>query len=515
MNMIRYIVLFILTITITIGSFGTTEVHAAGKISSGSSIAEVPLEGLTMEEATTKLQTEVANWMNGEDIVFESEYESFALPRSIFIFDIDASLQELEEKTKRHWTNFFMKEKNVSLPIQVTVDHTKVENWPEYVDVEETITRAELVASELGTQSVAIEYVENTTPEQEIVASVQFSTSGMSEATVEFIVNELNEIVIPASETFSLLDSVSYPDGMGDIDRELDFVASAIYALALHTNFEIIERHSQEIVPSYSEPGIEANVNKEEKKDFILYNPNEYAFTLQPEYRNEQLTLSFLTQQYNTSYTYQLENKKLVEPKTIYRYSDKLYPGEKEVVQTGKDGVQVEVFRVDNENDAENKELMSREYYPPQPEVIVTSTTQPTLDDTENIEESLNRQISNSQEELLIQFRDSLNANGKESENDDLSENVLEESNVIDDNSNALLGLLFLACMTENTGDVSTEEGNSEEFNICDFIPLLLMSSMASGDFNIPDSLPEVEEVETEADLEAYYEQQAREKKVK
>mgnify|MGYP001401624111 CR=1 FL=1 len=302
---------------------------------------------------------------------------------------------------------------------------------------------------------------------------------------------------------------------MGDIDRELDFVASAIYALALHTNFDIIERHSQEIVPSYSEPGIEANVNKEEKKDFILYNPNEYAFTLQPEYRNEQLTLSFLTQQYNTSYTYQLENKKLVEPKTIYRYSDKLYPGEKEVVQTGKDGVQVEVFRVDNENDAENKELMSREYYPPQPEVIVTSTTQPTLDDTENIEESLNRQISNSQEELLIQFRDSLNANGKESENDDLSENVLEESNVIDDNSNALLGLLFLACMTENTGDVSTEEGNSEEFNICDFIPLLLMSSMASGDFNIPDSLPEVEEVETEADLEAYYEQQAREKKVK
>ncbi|QGS69024.1 hypothetical protein CV093_13280 [Oceanobacillus sp. 143] len=81
-------------------------VEAAGKVSEGSAIAGIPLEGLSLEEAKQKLESKVAEWQSGEPVIAVSEYESIAIPRHLFQFDIDATLKQLDERTERNWSTF-------------------------------------------------------------------------------------------------------------------------------------------------------------------------------------------------------------------------------------------------------------------------------------------------------------------------------------------------------------------------------------------------------------------------
>jgi len=123
MKNMKKITLFIPIIAIIISFivFNPNQVEAAGKFPSGSMIANVDVSGLTYQEAHIKLQEEVLNWLGKGDIEANIGTEIIYIPRSIFQFHINKSLDELEDKTKRRWNSFFLKKQNVHLPLSVDV----------------------------------------------------------------------------------------------------------------------------------------------------------------------------------------------------------------------------------------------------------------------------------------------------------------------------------------------------------------------------------------------------------
>ncbi|RDW16345.1 hypothetical protein CWR48_17015 [Oceanobacillus arenosus] len=370
-NPIMTIVLFILIF----GLLPNSVVEAMGKVSKGSSIAGVNLEGATLEEAKQLLESRIEDWQGGEPILAVSEYETISIPRTMFQFDIDASLTKLNERMKRHWSTFFMKQKNVKLPLEVTTQ-SNVIDWPEYVDVEETVANANLIAGNLEETNVTIKYIDGATIEQAEIADISYRIPDVSDAAVKYLVEELDGLTVKAESSFSFLDTISLPNGMDNGEVEMSFVASGLYALALQTNIEIIERHQQEKVTSYAKAGMDVAVDRKAEKNLLLYNPNAYEYTVNASIEGEQMKMSIHSFLDNVTYSNTLENNVEVEPRTLYRYNPDLAFGEEEVVQQGVAGVQIEVYRVQNAEDGNvlERELVSRDFYFPTPEIIEVST---------------------------------------------------------------------------------------------------------------------------------------------
>ncbi len=95
---------------------------AAPKYPEGTTIASLQIVGKTAEDTRLTLIDEVENWNLEETITVKSDLETFHIPRSAISFDIDATLNELHEKTKRTLANFLMRPKNVHVPLVVYID---------------------------------------------------------------------------------------------------------------------------------------------------------------------------------------------------------------------------------------------------------------------------------------------------------------------------------------------------------------------------------------------------------
>ncbi|MFD1851892.1 G5 domain-containing protein [Oceanobacillus bengalensis] len=479
MRLLKKFSILIIICLIIIGLSRGLVVEAAGAVSQGSSIGGVLLEDLSNDEAKMLLQEQVANWLAGEALIAESEHEIFEIPRTIFEFDIEASLASLNEKTKRSWSSFFLKKKNVQIPFIVNVKEMDVLDWPEHIDVENTLSSVSTIASNLGEESVEITYLENQTVEQEELAEVRLPLPDISNAVTGHLAEELNGYVMPANSSFSFLESVKLLDGMANSNAERSFVASALYALVLQTNLEIIERFSQGDIPGYTEAGIEVEINEGESKDFLIYNPNDQPFTITAELIENDLLMTIESVPTPRTYRYVTENEVEIEPKTIYRYSPDLPLGAEELIQSGESGLQIEVYRISTHEDGSSEqELVSRDFYPPTPEIILVSTK-------EGMQPELNDMLDSELEGLEIPENTSgldLNGllNGTETTDDEASEeNKMNTSE------------LLLHCIMKN----NAEDNNSEETNenqedtneedqvadLCDVLFLYMLSNMADG----------------------------------
>jgi len=445
--------------------------EAAGKVSQGSSIANVPLEDLTYEEAAQELKDSVNEWYATDVLVLESDYEKIEIPRSAFQFDIEGSIEKLEERTKRHWSNFFMKQKNVHLPLIVQTDTEATFTLPDYVDIEKTLANAISIAENLGEQTVQIEYSKDPADKQEVVAEASFPIPDISEAITDHLIGQLNGFVIPANESFSFIDSFNLLDGVRDTEEETSFIASGIYDLALQTNLEILERHSQGVIPSYTEAGVEAQVDYEADKDLILYNPNEYAYTIYAEKSDGVLffTLKTISPKKNEEH-YSIEYTAEIEPKTVYRYSPDLPYGTEQTIQAGSNGVQLEVHRTIEEENGD-KEVVSTDFYPPQPTIVLQSTAEePELPD-EKVNDLGNL-------DLQGWMNDRLNGNGSENEANSEEENDNNDAGTesqpetgsedMESSIEGLFSLCMLESQMETTGE--TVENDEKITSFCDLL---------------------------------------------
>lgn len=371
-------------ILIILGVLFLPVVVFASKISDASSIGGVPVENLTIEEAEVELRNLISEWLTGDPLEATNDFETLEIPREIFQFDLETSVKQLEEKMKRHWSNFFMKKENIhqELFVSLVPNAEEILNWPEYVEIETTLNHALMQAGNLKDNSVSLVYVEGASLELEEAASVSLEIPAISEATVTYLIDNLNEQMIKPNVLYSFLDENILPDGMSNAEKETSFLASAMYQLVLQSNIDIIERHPQKEIQSYTEAGLEAKVDRDKALDLRLYHTNNAAYTMKASMDDETINLTLETAENNLNYDISIENEVEIEPRKIYRYNRDLAAGTEELIQEGELGLQVEIYRSSNDAEA-GKELVARDYYAPTPEIIETSV----LEETEAAEE--------------------------------------------------------------------------------------------------------------------------------
>lgn len=380
MNLITKLI-SVLLFSLTLLLSAAPAAEASEKISEGSGIAGIPLEGLTREEAKLVLQQEIDEWQRMEPMEAESDYETLYIPRELFVFDIDAAVDELMERTKREWSNLFIPAKNVKIPLEVDLvaDYETRLTWSENINVENTLEKAARLASQLMEGNILIEYKESATLETVELAQVQFFIpEELSIPTVLRLVEEINEISISPEETFSFLDEMILPEGMPNSEAEMSLVASGLYELALYTELEVIERHAAASLPAFTEPGREAMVDQEKEDNLLLYHPGKITYALQAEVADQELFMSIHAANPEHQIEVFVENEKEIPPRTIYRYNEELLDGEEQIITAGTPGLQFELHRQiaeqnDSAEDEAESELVSRNFYPPEHRVVHVS----------------------------------------------------------------------------------------------------------------------------------------------
>lgn len=354
------------------------ETFAASKMPKGTKVADINVENKTEIEIRNLLTDEIIIWQAQDDIVLEGEFETYTVSRDAFQFDLDATMDQLKNKTKRSLANFFRRPKNVQVPFEVTIDESHIDiqamNEKSYIDKAQLMDQLLDLAAYIEEYSLAIPYVDGEEIPLETIAEVKWALPELSQATLSYLVDELDGQVIPANELFSLLQSVETPERLVNSRDETSFLGSALYTLFLQANIEIVERHPQLTVPSYGETGVNAEVNKREDKDLVVMNKNDVAYRLKMEMANNKLTARLEGIESLEYYEISIENKEEIKPRTLYRYSKKVNPGETSVVQAGTNGLKVDVYRAIYENGVFVDEvLISKDLYLPEPRILLVS----------------------------------------------------------------------------------------------------------------------------------------------
>ncbi len=97
---------------------------AAGKMPTGTKVANLNVEKMTEEEIESRINDEIVIWQAQDEIILEGEFEKFTISRDAFDFDVQATMNELKDKTKRKLSNFFKRPKNVQIPLVVKIDES-------------------------------------------------------------------------------------------------------------------------------------------------------------------------------------------------------------------------------------------------------------------------------------------------------------------------------------------------------------------------------------------------------
>jgi hypothetical protein len=150
-----------------------------------------------------------------------------------------------------------------------------------------------------------------------------------------------------------------------------------LYSAILQTDYEILERHSQQINPTYLQQGIEADVNAALAKDLKFINRSSQLSKMKATLENNQLTIEIFAATKEKDITVRVSKDKIVKPRIIYRYSEDLKAGQEQVDQEGKEGARVEVYRSIVKNGATEELLISRDYYAPQNRIVTRSSQEP------------------------------------------------------------------------------------------------------------------------------------------
>ncbi|WP_339198267.1 hypothetical protein NSQ41_00595 [Aeribacillus sp. FSL K6-8210] len=243
---------FIIVISAATISFGTPHIaNAAFTIPDGSTVGGIDVGGMTVDEAKDILSDKINEWKNQSDMTIESPTEILTIPSEDIQYDLNQTMDQLLEKTKTPWYAFFIKKKSVDLPLVVKVNITDEElsEWPNHIDKVKTINNVETTASYLGEHNIQAVLTE-ANEQNDVIAEASWNIP-KDYIFLDELVEELNGKKITPGNSFSFLQQVANEVSYFRED-DGNFVVSMLYSLLLQTNVEIIERHSQRVIPAYS-----------------------------------------------------------------------------------------------------------------------------------------------------------------------------------------------------------------------------------------------------------------------
>ncbi|MGE7689426.1 G5 domain-containing protein [Lysinibacillus sp. NPDC097214] len=344
--------------------------------SSLSTIGDIDIGDLEENELETFLQDAVHEWSETPITVSAGEV-SITFPSNSLSFDISSAVAQYKSLTGKPWYAFWQKEKAVHIPIPVTANETVMQQidavgvWDTEKTVLQITTQAGLLKDHKMKAAVNEDFRQ---AEERIafqVAEIPEAVQGISEITPL-----LNEVLIVPDQPMSLLAVLGKQSEMVNEDS-LNFIASVLYSVVLQTDYEILERHSLQIVPSYLQQGMVADVNPFLEKDLQFINKSKKTGRLKTTLEGNKLKIEIFAPTKDKEIEVHVSKDKIVKPRIIYRYTDELKAGQERVEQEGQEGVRIEVYRSIVENGATKEQLVSKDYYAPQNWIVTRSSKEP------------------------------------------------------------------------------------------------------------------------------------------
>lgn len=381
---IKIISLFLVIVLIVgffVPSFVLNDTVFAKEGPESSTIGGIEIYDVKTADLATTLQNAISEWQDAE-MAIVSEGIAKTIDSKQFVFDLSAAIAQYEMLTKKPWYAFWQKEKVVHIPIPVTVNEaiTQQINEAGVWDTDKTLQKLILQASYLKEHKVEAVINEDSMQTGERIA-FQIAELPANSQGVAKIIPLLNDVHLVPNQSISLLTLLGEQAGVVN-DAGLDFVASMLYSVILQTDYEILERHSQEINPSYLQQGIEADINAALGKDLQFINRSEQLGKLKASIEGNQLKIEVFAAAKDKDITVRVSKDKIVKPRIIYRYSEELKAGQERVEQEGKEGSRVEVYRSIVENGATEEQFISRDYYAPQNRIVTRSSQEPVINTT-------------------------------------------------------------------------------------------------------------------------------------
>ncbi|WP_391202212.1 VanW family protein [Psychrobacillus sp. L4] len=373
---ILFILIFIL-VYLWAGNFTPwlQSVKADSEISR-STIGGQEVEFLKKNEMSTLLNSKILEWKE-KPILLTGNHTNLTLQPDWFTFDVESTVEQYFNELDKPWYAFWKSTPTIHIPLQFSMNPEANSLIEQQAQLNKDDTLASII-SQVGVlssgpiESVALDFSLFETERVAFdVEEIPNTSHGLKD-----IVSALNDQVIGSGEVFSLLEHLSDVN-LGTNNEAVDFVASMVYSVLLQTNYEVVERHSQGEIPPYLEPGIEAKIHK--NKDLKFMNVNNSPAKLKLTIKDSSLLVELYSIPLDTIANYQVRDSLEIKPRTIYRYSSALSPGQEELIQEGEAGLRVFVYRTISEKAGpfEKEELISRDYYPPINRVILKSSIAP------------------------------------------------------------------------------------------------------------------------------------------
>lgn len=373
--------LVIVLLAMWVPRFIASPIDSDNKSPNGSTIGGVEIEGLEGKQLKVALTNAVNEWYS-HNLTISGGGDTMLVSSSTFQFDIESTVNYYEENYIKPWYAFWMSNETVHLPLNILPNEivkneiSMITSW----DTEETYKRVEKNASYLSTNEIEAVVIELSTLQTDRI-SLSVEPMPQSAMGINELVLALNDTIIESNSTFSLIDVLG--DAINLANREaINFVASNLYNAALNMNGEILERHSQNKIPSYLKPGIEAEVDILAKKDLKFINRSNNPLLIRLSMDEENLLTEGYTTLKEIDVSVSVTRDEEIQPRTITRYSNELSIGQTEEAQKGIDGLRVSVYR----SVFGEESLISRDYYPPVNRVIIKSTKIPEISTSSNNE---------------------------------------------------------------------------------------------------------------------------------
>jgi hypothetical protein len=366
--------------------------------SANATIAGIEITETNKAAIQSQVASEVEKWKSN-DIIVEGATAKISVPGSYFTFDISKTVDQFIALTKTPWYKFWEDNKSTQLPIEVIIDENIRELFKDaplfYVD--ETVTSIKEHAQLLKEGPVEATEVELSIDNLKKI-SFEIQDVSVDGTGIKAIAEALNDTTIVNDEQFSFLKTLEEVEEFYS-EETANFVASTLYSAVLQTDLTILERHSQNAMPKYLQPGIEAKVNQARALDFKFLNQTEIPFMISASLKEGKLMIELYSFKSKYEISYYVSEKEIVKPRTIYRLSAKLAIGQEKVLEEGKDGLRIQVYKKISELDSsfEDDVLVSRDFYPPKNRVVLVSSAAPV--ETATNEESTDSTEENDSEE--------------------------------------------------------------------------------------------------------------------
>lgn len=365
------ITLLVILLSIWIPNFIVDSVASADNNAVGSTIGGVETGDLKGEELKALLTNAVNDWYT-HNLTVTGGGTSVEVSSSTFQFDIENTVANYENQVHKSWYAFWKDRPTVHLPLivfpseMVKNEISNVSSW----DTDLTYNNVELNAAYLKTDPVEAVVIDVSVLETD---RISLSVEPMPEGAmgINELVLSLHETVIEPQMAFSMIEKLG--DTMNLANREaINFIASNLYNAALNINAEVLERHSQNEIPSYLKAGLEAKVDALANEDLKFANSSSNPVVLKLIMEEGNLKTEVYTPAKETEVDVTVSQDEEIQPRTITRYSADLAIGQTEQIQEGAKGLRVSVYRTV----FDEQKLVSSDYYPPVDRIILRSSKQ-------------------------------------------------------------------------------------------------------------------------------------------